>query len=378
MNLRLLSVPAGVVLWADSCNVTTADLFSVQDGIATRVAEALAETVGSPSVIGSTDRDVPKGTGAYAFYLRANQLAYEVRNWPEARDLYRASLEADPGFAPAWARLGRCERLIGKYASSVDAATEGLARADEAFQRALSLNPDLAIAHSLHAQLMIDTGRADEAMRRLVERVQQSPTDPELYAGLVHALRYCGLLDASIAAHRKARRLDPTIPTSVHHTWWMAGDYERALAETLGDIGYMQGLALASLGRDREAIAALRWRERETTEGRIRPYLRSLRVLLEGDSAQSRTAAEAAVATLVDPEAIYYMARTLARVGASERAVHELDRVVRGGFWCHEVFVRDAWLAPIRERPDVQAILEHARSQMERAKAWFVRAGGLR
>jgi hypothetical protein len=132
------------------------------------------------------------------------------------------------------------------------------------------------------------------------------------------------------------------------------------------------------LGRDREAIAALRWRERETTEGRIRPYLRSLRVLLEGDSAQSRTAAEAAVATLVDPEAIYYMARTLARVGASERAVHELDRVVRGGFWCHEVFVRDAWLAPIRERPDVQAILEHARSQMERAKAWFVRAGGLR
>jgi DNA-binding winged helix-turn-helix (wHTH) protein/tetratricopeptide (TPR) repeat protein len=378
MNLRLLSVPAGVVLWADSCNVTTADLFSVQDGIATRVAEALAETVGSPSVIGSADRDVPKGTGAYAFYLRANQLAYEVRNWPEARDLYRASLEADPGFAPAWARLGRCERLIGKYASSVDAATEGLARADEAFQRALSLNPDLAIAHSLHAQLMIDTGRADEAMRRLVERVQQSPTDPELYAGLVHALRYCGLLDASIAAHRKARRLDPTIPTSVHHTWWMAGDYERALAETLGDIGYMQGLALASLGRDREAIAALRWRERETTEGRIRPYLRSLRVLLEGDSAQSRTAAEAAVATLVDPEAIYYMARTLARVGASERAVHELDRVVRGGFWCHEVFVRDAWLAPIRERPDVQAILEHARSQMERAKAWFVRAGGLR
>ena len=33
--------------------------------------------------------------------------------------------------------------------------------------------------------------------------------DPELFAGLVHACRYCGLLDESIAAHAEARRLDP-------------------------------------------------------------------------------------------------------------------------------------------------------------------------
>jgi hypothetical protein len=68
-----------------------------------------------------------------------------------------------------------------------------------------------------------------------------------------------------------------TIATSINRTWWMLGKYERALAETLGDIGYMQGLALASLGREREAIAALRWRERETgfqfSARHIRPSL---------------------------------------------------------------------------------------------------------
>lgn len=375
-NLRLLSVPTGIVMWAGSFRVVTDGLFELQDAVARSVADALARAVGAHVTMSRREGDRPHGTVAYAFYLRANQLAYEVRNWLEARDLYRASVDADPGYAPAWARLGRCERLIGKYASSAEAADVGLAKAEEAFHRALALNPDLALTHSFYAQLMIDTGRADAAMQRLVECLARRPTDPELYVGLVHALRYCGLIKESLAAHRRARQLDPTIPTSVHHTWWMAGEYEHALDETFGDIGYMQGLALASLGRDGDAIAALRWRERETTEGSIRPYLHSLCALLEGDRAGSLAAVQSALPTLRDAEAIYYMARTLARLEAYDHAVEELARVVRGGFWCHQAFVRDPWLAPLRERPDVRAIIDDARVRMERARIMFVQAGG--
>ena len=32
-----------------------------------------------------------------------------------ARELYQRCLELDPGFAPAWAHLGRCHRVIGKF-----------------------------------------------------------------------------------------------------------------------------------------------------------------------------------------------------------------------------------------------------------------------
>src|SRR5262245_16233098 len=167
--------------------------------------------------------------GAYALYLRANQLAYEVNHWREARELYRASVEADPRYAPAWARLARCERLIGKYTMVREERVACMARADEAIRRSLALNAELSVAHTLYAQLMIDVGRADEAMRRLLERLARRPTDPELYTGLVHALRYCGLLDESIAAHSRARALDATVPTSVHHTWWMKGDFERVI-----------------------------------------------------------------------------------------------------------------------------------------------------
>jgi DNA-binding winged helix-turn-helix (wHTH) protein/tetratricopeptide (TPR) repeat protein len=376
VRLQLLELPAGTVLWSESRTTSVPEMFDLQDAVAARVALSLTASVDAGTPVPRAERDVPKSAGAYAFYLRANQLAYEVSHWAEARDLYRACLNLDPDYAPAWARLARCERLIGKFSSSAEQATANLARAEEAFHRALALNSDLSIGHSLYAQLMIDVGRADDAMRLLLERATRRPTDPELYAGLVHALRYCGLLEASVAAHVRARHLDPTLPTSIHHTWWMMGEYESALAQTLGDIGYMQGLALASLGREREAIAALRWRERETAESRIRSYLTSLRALLEGDREKSLAAAETAAANLIDSEAVFYMARTFVRLGAHDRAVIELRRVVNGGFWCYDAFMRDPWLDPIRGRSDVRQLLREAHDQVGRARKIFLQLNG--
>lgn len=376
VRLQLLEVPAGTVMWSESRTASVEELFALQDTVAADVAAALLASVGASLHGGDREREVPANAGAYAFFLRANQLAYEVSHWVQARDLYRACLDADPAYAPAWARLARCERLIGKFSSSPEESVASLARAAEAFSRAMALNPDLSIGHSLHAQFMLDAGRADHAMQRLLARLRHRPWDPALYAGLVHALRYCGLLDASVAAHLRAHSLDPTMPTSIHHTWWMLGDYDRALAETFGDIGYMQGLALASLGRERDAIAALRWRERETTDNRVRPYLTSLRALLEGDREKSLAATDAAARIPNDAEAVYYLARTFARLGAHDRAARELRRVVDGGFWCHAALSRDPWLEPIRNRPDVTDVLEDARAHAERALTLFDRSRG--
>ncbi len=66
---------------------------------------------------------------------------------------------------------------------------------------------------------------------RLLGEATRHGNDPELFAGLVHACRYCGLYDQSIAAHAEARRLDPNVPTSVEQTLLMAGEIDRMLAE---------------------------------------------------------------------------------------------------------------------------------------------------
>ena len=79
------------------------------------------------------------------------------------------------------------------------------ARAERAFERALALNPDLATAHYLYAHLEAETGRARDAMVRLLTRARSRRSDPELFAGLVTTCRYCGLLDESIAAYEQVR-----------------------------------------------------------------------------------------------------------------------------------------------------------------------------
>ena len=70
----------------------------------------------------------------------------------------------------------------------------------------LEMNPDLTLAHSLYTHFEVERGRAEQSMIRLLGRAPTHATDPELFTGLVVACRFCGLLDASIAADRIARR----------------------------------------------------------------------------------------------------------------------------------------------------------------------------
>jgi hypothetical protein len=70
------------------------------------------------------------------------------------------------------------------------------------------------------------------------------------------------------------------------------------------------------------------------------------------------------------------MARTLARLGAHDRAAIELRRVVDGGFWCYTTFVRDSWLDPVRSRSDVSQLFEEAREHVGRARTIFSESNG--
>ena len=144
-------------------------------------------------------------------YLRANELARSYDHLPEARDLYQRCLELDPSFAPAWARLGRCHRVIGKF-------IDDLGRQ----RRRAPRRPSAARSSSTRAwpwrtsstrSLEADTGQPRDALVRLLGEAARHGNDPELFAGLVHACRYCGLFEQSIAAHEEARRLDPNVAT---------------------------------------------------------------------------------------------------------------------------------------------------------------------
>jgi eukaryotic-like serine/threonine-protein kinase len=379
VHAQLVSAADGTILWSEMPQVAMGDLFQLQDDLARRLVSSLSLPLTAHDR-GQLGRDVPASPAAYELFLRANQHFYHPADWKIARDLYVACLEMDPRFAPAWARLGRCWRLTAKFTSASETELAAhLARADEAFRRALEINPDLPIAHHLYTFLQADLGQAADAAVRLVDQGLRRPNDPEVYAGLVHACRYAGLVDASIAAHLRARQLDPNVPTSAAHAYWMKGQYEEALEEKFGGhtYGYIRALALASAGRTEEAIRHLAAAEQVIGEGMGRDYFYALRSLLEGRPADAVAALSRPMMELnPDPESRYYLARTLARAGAAARALEELDRVVGRGFNCHDALLHDPWLDPLRAAPAFAAILRRAEAAQRQAAVRFAEAGG--
>jgi tetratricopeptide (TPR) repeat protein len=282
------------------------------------------------------------------------------------------AVEEDSGYAPAWARLGRIHHVMAKYLET--GTRDGLDRAEAAFRRALELNPELAMAHKLFAQLEVDLGRARDAMARLIERAQSA--DAELLAGLVSACRYCGLLDASVAAHGRAVAIEPRIRTSVPHTWFLQADYERVAGRKITEFPYIVALSLSALGRRDEALPALRDLE-QTTRTRLKDFAIAARTLLEGKADESVAAVGRIVASdFRDPEGLFYLSRHLAHLNETGPAIGLLERVVEGGFFCYPAMTSDPWLAPLRKKPAFTQLLHHAESQHREASTLFARAGG--
>ena len=377
VTTQLIETPSGTLLWSHAPQVSLQDLFQLQNEVVQGIVDSLSLSL-TARERRLLKHDVPASAKAYEFYLRANQAsqaatALDPGSWAVARDLYLQCLEEDPHYAPAWARIGRIYRVTGKWGRA--GSETNLAKAEAAFKRALDINPDLSIAHNLYAQLEVDLGRAEDAMLRLIERAKARGADPELFAGLVHACRFCGLLEASAAAHREARRLDPGVATSVGQTYFMLGDYAQVLAEDINATPNVRNLALAMLGREAEAVANYRALPKlQTTYGDL---LQCGRALLEGRREESLAAAEAVLAAgLKDPETLFYVGRILARLGERQQATSLVGRAVEHGFFCYPAIARDPWLDSLRGDAGFVAVLREAETRHRGAQLTFAHAGG--
>lgn len=377
LTCELVEVPSATMIWSETVFSSIQDLFKIQDELSERVVHSLMLPL-SERERRTFRRDVPASATGYEFYLRANQIAATrtLDNMRLARDLYLQCLDDDPDYAPAWARLGRVNRFIEKFGEDPD---QNLKRADEAFRKAFALNPDLAMAHNLYTQIECDQGHAPQAMQRLLDRARFRRNDPDLFAGLVQACRYSDELEASVAAHRRARHLDPHLVTSVAHTYFLLGNYQKTI-ECYGTKRgfYLDCAALVMLGDKQTALALLREREQAgDATGSVRAIMQSLRAYLEGDLDECLSAIEVGEPlTRRDPESLYYTARHLAQINERERAIKILSSVIDSGFLCASAMSRDPWLESLRSLPDYSQLLQIADQRRSHAHTSFLEAGG--
>jgi non-specific serine/threonine protein kinase len=379
VSVQLVAVPDGTVLWSHAFQVPLDDMFQIQDAVCAAVVEALALPLSSREQR-MLRRDVPSNAEAYAHYLRANRLSNVASQWTQAREAYQQAVEADPSYAPTWARYGRCLRIMSKYGTG-EIVKEWREEAEEAFQRAFRINPDLSLLHNLYTYAEVESGRARQAIVRLLERVRGRTSDPELYAGLVHACRYAGLLDASVAAFQRAKRLDPSIRTSVAHTYFWRGEFERAIEFDVDDPAYVSAVALVVLGRREEATALCRAaRERTPANAHLLQVLAAVSAMSAGDKVAGIAAIDGLLSLpmFTDPEGLYYWAHASTELGDHDRALNLLEKAVSTGLHSVSALESTPTFEPLRSTPRFRQLVENARARQAEAERTFADADGPR
>jgi TolB-like protein len=385
VSAQLIEVGTGHAKWAEQIDGTLDDLFALQDSIvSTMMASMVAKRRRRDSA------EVPRSELAYKLYLQANQLAAQTKTWTAARELYRDSAAADERFAPAWAGLGRLERVLAKYQVDGADVDHGYGLAEEALRRALELSPELPQAHFYYAQLEADTGRTEAALTRLLRRLQVRQTEPEIYAGLVQVCRYCGLLDASVAAHESAIALDPGIRTSIGLTRLARLEFDLALESAAREMDdAVRSFILLAMGRREEALHLARRSVAPISRSdNTEPMRDAVRFYLEDRREEALVALHAA--TGVDPlndtvwpnfpdgEDAVGIAQMYARLGRYDLALLGLRAGVENGYFCVSQFERDPAFEPMRANPEFQETVSLARRRQQRAAAIFAEDGGPR
>ena len=144
--VRLLRVVDGQQLWAQSFDQDFTTIFDVQDIIAARVAQAVSvRWAGGGSPRGAPYTADPE---AYALYA-SGQFAWTRQTEPsllQSIAFFEQAIARDPNYALAYASLADSYALLGIF--GMRAPREVFPKARHAVEQALSIDPNLAAAHT--------------------------------------------------------------------------------------------------------------------------------------------------------------------------------------------------------------------------------------
>ncbi len=294
ITAQLIRAAEGYHLWSETYDRKLDDIFKIQDEIAGEVVKQLKVTLlGAPPTVRETD---PK---AYALFLQARQVSRQAtpEAYTQSDSLLKQALEIDPRYAPAW--HGVASNFINKASFGLMPASEGYARAREADEKALAIDPNYALAHAdlgyiamvnndlvtaakhYERALALDPtdpvvlgnsalflqslGRLQEALALEEALVRRDPVNVTVLGSLASDQRYARQLDAAIASGRTALSLSPDRigqHSEICNAMLLKGDGRGALAELEqenSEIYRLIGLPMAyhALGRKTESDAAL-------------------------------------------------------------------------------------------------------------------------
>ena len=240
VTAQLLDARDGTHLWAENYarDLTTADIFAIQDSIMARIVGVLGDEHGVISRAGLEETGA-RQTGnltAYECVLRAYGY-YDVIT-PAEHLAVRACLEEavalDPTYAEAWGWLSHMYQDEYKFGFNPrPEAEEPLVRAIAASQNAIQADATSQIGYQSLATGHYFAGDLEQFHIAAERAMALNPNNSQTLAYLGQMTAFAGDWDRGIAVMDKAVDLNPNHPTWYHAAYFMRhyrdGDYEAAL-----------------------------------------------------------------------------------------------------------------------------------------------------
>jgi TolB-like protein/Tfp pilus assembly protein PilF len=253
-------------VWSDRFDGEMADVFDIQETIATRIVTALKARLVGDAGTASVRRQYTPKVDAYHAFLLGRHHRFTTFDLLEALRHFERATEIDPGYAEAHLGVAYSSAVLANFAFCSPMEARG--KSHGAITRALAIDPNLAVAHAtlgwwtaLHEW---NWREADRIFERAFS-LDDSCLEAHAFYGLI-----CGVLqreDKVVEHTTRLVELDPLSPWThavsalAFHT---LGRHEEALRsseralELRPDsmIGlWCKGMALRSLARLDEAIA---------------------------------------------------------------------------------------------------------------------------
>lgn len=210
INPALVRVADATQIWSQPYDAVFSDVFKLQSDISTQVATAMGVTLLQPERQ-SLDEKVTDNSEAYDFYLRGTEYfrrTYQEQDFRIAIDMFQKAINLDPNFSRAYSRLSETESAM--YWFFYDHTPDRLAKAKEAVDKALQLEPNSADAHSSLA-FYYYWGFLDyeNALKEFSVAEKLRPNDARVLLGIGSVQRRQGKMQLAIENMEKAFQLDP-------------------------------------------------------------------------------------------------------------------------------------------------------------------------
>ncbi|MEQ1923790.1 MAG: protein kinase, partial [Pyrinomonadaceae bacterium] len=283
VSLQMLDVNKGSNSWAGQFDEKFTDVLTLEDAISEQVADALVSQVtGENDVkLGTRGTDNPQ---AYEAYLKGryhwNQFTPD--SLPKAIEQFQKAVSLDPNFALA--HVGVADFYIWANIYGIIPSLESYKHAECAVKRALEIDDQLGEAYAtlgLIKQNQFDWQESEDLYPKAIEL---SPNYPNVYEWYSAVLIGSGKVENGLKQLARAEELDPLslrTKTLVAWTKYQAHQFNDALAKANEIIdlddnypqGHLQkGCVLTQIGDANEAVAEIEKGMRLMPESALAKY----------------------------------------------------------------------------------------------------------